>query len=81
VVNRPKASNEAAVVQSPEFSISVYIPDRHEPHAQQFECLGDLIEIARKRAILIDRMKLCLANGSASELREIAEAVCGLRSE
>jgi hypothetical protein len=81
MVNRPGASNRFAVAESSELSISMSVMDRHERHPQEFEPLAELIEIAKRRAILIERMRTCLANGSPSELREIAEAVCGLRSE
>ena len=79
--NRPGASNRSAVAESPQVSISMSVMDRLERHPQQFEAVAELIEIAKKRAILIEKMRACLANGSPSELREIAEAVCGLRSE
>ena len=81
MVNRLSASNRFAVEESPEFSKPMAVIDFHERRSQGFEHLAELIEIAKKRAILIERMRTCLANGSPSELREIAEAVCGLRSE
>lgn len=81
MVNRLSASNRFAVEESPEFSKPMAVIDFHERHSQEFEPLAELIEIAKKRAILIERMRTCLTNGSPSELREIAEAVCGLRSE
>ena len=81
MVNGPRASNRLAVAESHELSISMSVIDRHERQPQEFESLAELIEVAKKRAILIERMRTCLSNGSACELREIAEAVCGLTSE
>jgi hypothetical protein len=81
MVNRPGASNRFAVAESPELAISMSVMDGHERYSREFGPLAELIEIAKKRAILIERMRTCLANGSLSELREIAEAVCGLKFE
>jgi hypothetical protein len=81
VENRITTSDYIAVVPSFEHSIGTHAAGECKPHSQGPESLSELIEIARKRAILMERMRVCLANGSPSELREIAEAVCGLRCE
>jgi hypothetical protein len=61
MVNRPGASNRFAVAESSELSISMSVMDRHEGHPPEFEPLAELIEIAKRRAILIERMSSTLS--------------------